>query len=92
MDETLHTQDQVTLRTCPFCDGKAEFDYPYPKHYERDGTFLGGVWIKCKECPCELGRGGWDSQENDMGVYSSFESAAEDWNRRAHKVNKNETS
>lgn len=71
------------LDRCPFCDNKAGFEYPYPSYYARENKFLGGVWVSCMECFCEVGRAGWDTQEEDCGHFDSFQEAADAWNRRS---------
>lgn len=82
------------LDPCPFCGGRASICYPYAPYTQemveymascksivKLGSLLGGCWVNC-DCGAELGRGGWDSQENDNGNYETFEDAAAAWNSR----------
>lgn len=87
-------QNLPALNACPFCGHAAQFNYSYPPYSaelaerygdpEKIGTLHAGCWVECagEDCSAELGRGGWDSQENDCGNFDTFAEAATAWNTR----------
>lgn len=88
MDETRQNETRPELNPCPFCGRRASYKNgqvwcnpdPYPFKI-KDGKIIGGVWVACDFCPCELGKFEPDTYENIDGAYSTFEEAAGAWNR-----------
>jgi len=75
--------EQFPLNNCPFCGHSAKYVLAYPYTFFTEKGILGGLWISCNQCFCELGRGGWDSQEIDNGCFDSIEEAQAAWNKRS---------
>lgn len=71
------------LAPCPFCGNGAHYSTSYTTvEMDSPDKILGGVWVSCDHCLAQVGRGSWDSMENDNGEFNDFTQAAKAWNTR----------
>lgn len=85
-----------SLKPCPFCGHEANLSFSYEPLREASfditrlgrridhpvGHLLGGCWVHCS-CGAALGQDGDDYMGETTGAFSSFQDAADAWNKRA---------